>query len=193
MFNELLQQFMGSPQGAAALQTLRQQHGLDPATAQRSMSAATVGAAQALHQADGGTANPLGNIIGMLGGGAGGNAIAGALSGMLGGGGLQGALQGGLSGVLVGRVAEAIATRTGMNPQAASAVAATLAPHILEYVQHRGAATAAATTAPGGGVTMQPMGGPQYGAPMPAKDPNAPGKTPSASAAEDTPPWKRAL
>lgn len=191
MFNELLQQFMGSSQGAAALQALQQQHGLDPATAQQSMSAATVGAAQALHQADGGTANPLGNILAMLGGGAGGNAIAGALSGMLGGGGLQGAVQGGLSGVLVGRVAEAIASRTGMNPQTASAVAASLAPHLLNFIQHRGAA--AQNAAPAGGVSMQPMGGPQYSAPAAPKDPNAAGKAAPSGATPDEAPWKRVL
>jgi hypothetical protein len=174
MFNELLQQFMGSPQGSAALQSLQQQHGLDPEMAQRSLGAATEGAAQALHQADGGSSNPLANVFSMLGGGAGGNAITGALSGMLGGGGgggLGGAVQGGLSGLVMGQVGNMIATRTGVNPQMASAMAATLAPHILNYIQHRGAGQAGAA--------------PQGSFPQ-----SAPNPSPDAGTA-DVPPWKR--
>ncbi len=202
MIQELLQQFMSSPQASAALQAIQQQHGLDPATAQKSLHAASEGTAQALAQAPGGGgANPLGGLLSMLGGGAGGNAVAGALSGMLGGGGLGGAVQGGLSGVVVGRVAEMIASRTGMNPQMASAVAASLAPHILSFLHERGAQAGAPAAQPQapmaqpqGPAVMQPIGGPQYGAPQQPKDPGATKGAPQQqSQPSDVPPWKRVL
>jgi hypothetical protein len=185
MFEQMLQQFLGSSQGQAALQTLQQQHGMDPAMAQQTLGVAGEGAAQALHQVNGGAP---GNAAGLLGGGLTTNAITGALSGMLNGGGLGGALEGGLSGIVAGKVGEMLASRMGMNPQMASMIAAGIAPHLVNFIQARmgsqnasGPGAPASGTAPvmghnqGAAASMQPMGGPQWAPPM-QKGPGAQGK-----------------
>lgn len=163
------------------MQTLQQQHGMNPAMAQQTLGVAGEGAAQALQQAN---AGPPGNAAGLLGGGITANAITGALSGMLGGGGLGGALEGGLSGVVAGKVGEMLAARMGMNPQMASLIAAGIAPHLVNFIQGRMGAqnasgpgpTAPGIAAPpmippmmqnqGAAASMQPMGGPQWAPPM---------------------------
>jgi len=163
------------------MQTLQQQHGMNPAMAQQTLGVAGEGAAQALQQAN---AGPPGNAAGLLGGGITANAITGALSGMLGGGGLGGALEGGLSGVVAGKVGEMLAARMGMNPQMASLIAAGIAPHLVNFIQARmgtqnasgPGASAPGPAAPpmippmmqnqGPAASMQPMGGPQWAPPM---------------------------
>ncbi len=134
MIDQLLQQFLSSSQGQAALQTLQQQHGMNPATAQQALGVASEGAAQALGQSPGATP---GNVAALFEGGLTTNAITGALSGMLGGGGLGGALEGGLSGVVAAKVGEMLASRMGLNPQMASMIAAAVAPHLVNFIQAR--------------------------------------------------------
>ena len=185
MFEQILQQFLGSSQGQAALQTLQQEHGMNPAMAQQTLGVAGEGAAQALQQANGGAP---GNAAALLGGGLTTNAITGALSGMLNGGGLGGALEGGLSGMVAGKVGEMLASRMGMNPQMASMIAAGIAPHLVNFIQARmagqnasGPGAPAPGAAPvmgqnqGAAASMQPMGGPQW-APPAQKGAGAQGK-----------------
>ncbi|MDB4928007.1 MAG: hypothetical protein JWM10_491 [Myxococcaceae bacterium] len=189
MFEQMLQQFLGSSQGQAAMQTLQQQHGMAPGVAQQALGVAGEGAAQVLQQQQGNAGAP-GGAQGFLGGGLTANAITGALSGMLGGGGLGGALEGGLSGVVAGKVGEMLASRMGMNPQTASLIAAGIAPHLVNFIQarmgtqnHTGAGPGALPIAPpplppmqqGAAASMQPMGGPQW-APPATKGGGATGK-----------------
>jgi hypothetical protein len=186
MFEQMLQQFLGSSQGQAAMQTLQQQHGMAPGVAQQTLGVASEGAAEALQQQQNN-----GGAQGFLGGGITANAITGALSGMLGGGGLGGALEGGLSGVVAGKVGELLAARMGMNPQTASLIAAGIAPHLVNFIQqrmagqsHTGIGPVGPPLAPpplpplqqqGAAASMQPMGGPQW-APPTTKASGAAGK-----------------
>lgn len=131
MLGDLLKQFTGSQEGQGALQTLQNEHGLDGDQAKNALDAATSGAASALGSEQGG----LDAVGKMLGGGGG---LAGALGGLAGGGGgLASALQGGLGGAAAEKIADVIAPTIGVDKAKATAIASTVIPYIIKFIQSR--------------------------------------------------------
>lgn len=134
MIGDLLKQFTGSQEGGEAVQTLQNEHGLDGDQAKHAIEAATSGAASALGSEQGG----LEAVGKMLGGGGGG--LAGALGGLAGGGGgLAGAIQGGLGGAAAEKIADVIAPAIGVDKAKAMAIASTVIPYIMKFIQSRSA------------------------------------------------------
>lgn len=127
MLSELLHQFTGSQQGDEALQTLKNEHGLDGDQAKNALEAATSGAANALGSGEGGMLGALGNAFG-----SGGSAVSSAALG-----GLASALQGGIGGAAVEKIADVIAPRIGVDKAKAVAIASTVIPHIVKFLQSR--------------------------------------------------------
>jgi hypothetical protein len=124
MLGELLQQFTGSPQGDEALQTLKNEQGLDEGQAKSAIEAATSGAASALGSGGGGGLGAIGSALGGLAGGA---------------GGLASALQGGLGSAAVEKIADVIAPKIGVDKAKAVAIATSVIPHIVKFLQSRSA------------------------------------------------------
>ena len=185
MLQELVQQFMGSPQGQTALSRLQSQ-GFAPQQAQAFMGAALPTAAQAFHQAQSGglAANRPGGPEGILDVGNSHyvtNFLSGAVSGLLRGEGITGAAVDGLQGVVGGHVAQVIATRFGLPQRVAGTVGAILTPLMIDFLWTRvngggldlasllGRGGAQPGPAPmggggwGGGAQPAPMGGGGWG------------------------------
>ena len=137
MIQELLNEFMSSPHGAAAMQELQSTHGLSATDAESALTAATHGASEGLQGGSVGGASPLEGLLGSLGGSGAGNAITGALSSVLHGGGLKAALEGGVEGVIGGKIAEAVAKRTGIDPNVARTAAAAITPYVVRFIEER--------------------------------------------------------
>lgn len=134
MLTDIVHQFTGSQEGGEALQTLQDQHGLSGDQAKQAVDAAATGASSALGSGEGG----LGALLG--GGGEGGGGMLGALGGLAqGGGGLAGALQGGMGGMAAEKIADLIAPKIGVDKAKAQAIAASVLPYILKFLQSRGA------------------------------------------------------
>jgi hypothetical protein len=134
MLGDLLHQFTGSPQGDEALQTLKDQHGLSGEQAKSALEAAASGVTNAVGSDEGGGLGALGKAIG------GGGGVLGALGGLAGsGGGLASALQGGLGGAAAEKIAEVIAPTIGIDKAKATAIASTVLPYIVKFLQSRGA------------------------------------------------------
>ncbi len=137
MIQELFNEFMSSPHGAAAMQELQGTHGLSAADAESALNAATHGAVEGLAGEGGASAPSLGGLLGSLGGSGAGNAITGALSSMLHGGGLKAAMEGGVEGAIGGKIAEAVAKRTGIDPNVARTAAAAITPYVVRFIEER--------------------------------------------------------
>lgn len=133
MLGDLLHQFTGSPQGDEALQTLKDQHGLSGDQAKSALETAASGVATAVGSGEGGGLGALGQAIG-------GGGVLGALGGLAGGGGgLASALQGGLGGAAAEKIADLIAPKIGIDKAKAAAIASTVLPYIVKFLQSRGA------------------------------------------------------
>ncbi|HZF49590.1 MAG TPA: hypothetical protein VE093_13115 [Polyangiaceae bacterium] len=136
MLGDLLHQFTGSPQGDEALQTLKDQHGLSGEQAKSALETAASGVATAVGSGEGGGLGALGQAIG----GGGGGGVLGALGGLAGGGGgLASALQGGIGGAAAEKIADMIAPKIGIDKAKAAAIASTVLPYIVKFLQSRGA------------------------------------------------------
>lgn len=122
LFNE----FIGSEHGQAAIAALGAQ-GISPEDATTYLSHAT--AAAHAHVEEQGA--------GLFGAHAGRNFFAALASGMVKGDGLVGSLKDGLEGALGGRIVEALASRAGLDPSTASAVAAAATPYISRFLHEK--------------------------------------------------------
>jgi hypothetical protein len=176
MIQELVQQFMGSPQGQTALGRLQQQ-GFAPQQAQAFMGAALPTAAQAFHQAQsGGLAESRpGGPQGILDVGNSHyvtNFLSGAVSGLLRGEGISGAAVDGLQGVVGGHVGQVIASRFGLPQRVAGTVGAILTPLMIDFLWSRvngGGLDLGSLFGGGGQPAPTPMGsGGWGGAPAPS-------------------------
>lgn len=129
--NNLLQEFLSSPFGNQAMQTLQADHGLPADKAQQAIGVVT-DHAQDMMQKNQMDPNAVASQFGTFG-----NAAAGGIGGVLAGGGVRGAVEGGIGGVVAGRAAEILAEKVGMDPRTASSVAAIAAPFLLRFLhQH---------------------------------------------------------
>lgn len=166
MIQELVQQFMGSPQGQTAFSRLQSQ-GFAPQQAQAFMGAALPTAAQAFHQAQsGGLAESRpGGPQGILDVGNSHyvtNFLSGAVSGLLRGEGISGAAVDGLQGVVGGHVAQVIASRFGLPQRVAGTVGAILTPLMIDFLWSRvngGGLDLGSLFGGGGPPAPSPMGG----------------------------------
>lgn len=196
MIDQLLEQFLASPDADEARAALRDQHGLSNTTAQDSLAET----ARALHATTASSPAPLmGHEGGLLG------ALAGLIPG-LGGSGPLSTNTTGTGGPLAGRAGDMIARRTGLDPRTAAIIAATAIPFLLRFLKNRAGASAAPQQ-PG---VMPPSRGPA--GVMPPPQPQPPMATPQArekapmapdaktekragsdSAERPVAPWKRML
>jgi len=139
MFEQMLGSFLGSSQGQAAKDALRQR-GVDEGQMQQIFAAALPAAAGSLEQQAGKQAPGQSSALGafdVLGGHAGQSFLIGAATSMLRGEGMSGAVRDGAVGVVGGRIGEALASRMGMDPRIASGLGAAIAPFVLSYAQEQ--------------------------------------------------------
>jgi len=123
---QMLEEFLGSSHGQSAMADLQAQ-GHSPEAAAQYLAHATE-AAHAHVQEQG---------SGLLGAHPGRNFLAAFASGLVKGDGLWGSMKDGLEGVLGGRVAEAIATKAGVDGGTASGIAAALTPYLTSFLQNK--------------------------------------------------------
>ncbi|MCZ7678147.1 MAG: hypothetical protein M5U28_04970 [Sandaracinaceae bacterium] len=162
MLDQLVGQFMSSPQGQTAFTRLGAQ-GFQPQQAQAFLGAAVPAAAQSFLSAQRGGmagARPAGPA-GVLDVGNSHyvtNFLSGAVSGLIRGQGLAGAAVDGLQGVAGGHVAQVIASRFGLPQRVAGTVGAIVTPLVIDWLWER---------VNGGGLDLgalfggQPQGQPQ--------------------------------
>ncbi|MFO0686062.1 MAG: hypothetical protein U0234_28635 [Sandaracinus sp.] len=139
MFEQMLGSFLGSSQGQAAKDALRQR-GVDDSQMQQIFAAALPAAAGSLEQQVSKQAPGQSSALGafdVLGGHAGQSFLIGAATSMLRGEGMSGALRDGAVGVVGGRIGEALASRLGMDSRLASGLGAAIAPFVLSYAQEQ--------------------------------------------------------
>ncbi len=123
----LVSEFLSSEHGQGAAGALAAQ-GIAPNDAQTLLAhAATAGAEHAEAQGS----------AGLLGEHAGKSFFAAFAAGLVKGDGVVGALEDGTEGVLVGRITEALASRAGLDPSTASAVAAAATPYVASFLKKK--------------------------------------------------------
>ena len=123
---QLISEFLASEHGAQAVQALDAQ-GIAAPDAQQLLGTA----AEAIHTQAGEQST------GLLGEHAGKSFFAGMAAGLVRGDGFFKSVVDGGEGVMSGRVAEALATRAGLDPSTASTVAAAATPYIIDFLKHR--------------------------------------------------------
>jgi hypothetical protein len=169
MFDQLVNQFMASPQGQTAFSRLGAQ-GFAPHQAQAFMGAALPTAAQSFLQAQqGGMAGArpsgpqgvldVGNSHYVT------NFLSGAVSGLVRGQGLMGAAVDGLQGVVGGHVAQVLATRFGLPQRVAGTVGAILTPLAVDWLWERANGGTSIASLLGGGGASGGGAAPSGGAP----------------------------
>jgi hypothetical protein len=129
--NNVIQQFLGSPEGADAAEALRGAGVPEESIRDVLHHAARAGIEHLENDAREG---------GILGKHAGMSFFAAFASGLIQGDGLVGSLEEGALGVVVGRITEAITASVGLDSGLADAAAAATAPHVMKYLKrHIGA------------------------------------------------------
>src|SRR5262249_26996422 len=122
----IVSEFLNSEHGAGAANALAAQ-GISPEDAQGLLThAATAGSEHVEHHGGG-----------LLGEHAGKSFFAAFAAGLVKGHGLIGALEDGAEGMLVGRIAEALASRAGLDTGTASAVAAAATPFVASFFKSK--------------------------------------------------------
>lgn len=123
---QLISEFLASQHGAQAVQALGAQGIATPDAQQLLATAAEAVHSQAADQS-----------TGLLGDHAGKSFFAGMAAGLIRGDGFFKSIVDGGEGVISGRVAEALATRAGLDPSTASAVAAAATPYVVGFLKQR--------------------------------------------------------
>lgn len=136
MFQELLSEFVSSPQGQNALSAL-QEKGYSAEDATSFLEHGVSAAAETMEGQSAGQAQPEIGIFDLFGGHAGREFLAGAVAGIMRGEGVLGALEDGGIGLISGHVAEVIASRAGIDPATAGTIAAVVTPFIVHYAHEK--------------------------------------------------------
>jgi hypothetical protein len=123
---ELFQTFLASSQGREAMAALQAQ-GISAADAESHLGHATEAAHDHVHD--------HAHSGGLLGEHPGRSFFAAFAAGLIKGDGVMGALADGMEGVVVGRVAEYLAEKGGVDPNAASTIAAAATPYIMSFLK----------------------------------------------------------
>lgn len=127
MDNQLVQQFIASPQGQQALAQLKAA-GHSHADAQRYLGHAARAGHDHTHE--------HAKKHGLLGEHAGRNFFAAYAAGLVRGDGIFGALGDGAEGLIAGRITQIICVREGLDYNVASVVAAVSAPFVITFLKH---------------------------------------------------------
>lgn len=123
---DFVSSFLASQHGQDAANALANQ-GIDPAKAQEYLT----------HAAAAGHEHVEEHGAGLLGSHPGKSFFAAFAMGIVKGDGILGALGDGVEGVIVGRVAEALASRAGLDPNTASTVAAAATPYVVAFIKSK--------------------------------------------------------
>lgn len=123
---QLISEFLASEHGAQAVQALGAQ-GIGQADAQQLLSHAAGAAADHVEE----------QHAGLMGEHPGKSFFAAFAAGLVRGDGFFKSLADGGEGVITGRMAEAIATRAGIDPATASTIAAAATPYVLNFLKQR--------------------------------------------------------
>jgi hypothetical protein len=125
-FANLAQEFFGSEHGQGALNALADQ-GVSTEDAQTYLAHAVAAGGEHVEE----------HGAGLLGEHPGRSFFAAFAAGLVHGDGLMGALGDGAEGVLTGRIAEAIASRAGIDPGTASTIAAAATPYVRAFLKSK--------------------------------------------------------
>ena len=125
-FSELAQEFLGSEHGQGATDALAAQ-GISGSDAQAYLAHAVAAGGEHVEE----------HGAGLLGEHPGRSFFAAFASGLVHGDGLLGALGDGAEGVLTGRIAEALASRAGVDPGTASTIAAAATPYVRAFLKQK--------------------------------------------------------
>lgn len=122
----IVSEFLGSEHGQGAANALAAQ-GISPDDAQTFLTHAATAGAEHVEEQGGG----------LLGEHAGKSFFSAFAAGLVKGDGLIGSLKDGAEGMLVGRITEALASRAGLDPSTASAVAAAATPFVASFFKSK--------------------------------------------------------
>ena len=124
MFDDIVQQFLGSGAASEAVQALTRDHRLPEQQAQQAVRATAEATGEVVKR----KGFDLGKLLGGLGG-------VGGIAGSLGLGGQKPSAAGGLPPELVGSISDLVVQRTNLSKDVASSVVSVVLPKVLEFAK----------------------------------------------------------